>query len=660
MRVTSKRLVLAAVAAALTAMLLGAGPAWAAFTRPYLRSIPGTATRLFTGPFQTEPGPFGVAVDAQNNLWVSEYHSNPSKSALEPPFELDEFEYPSDAFARTLDIEGLNPPESEYHEPLGLTPPESLMVDWANGDFYTDGKVTSLKPFPGYVEVFDNSGTYVTRFRPPSVGAGGGLKAIDNSTNPFDPSAGSLYAVVMVGSSGASAHPAVIKLNAAGEPADFVNEFGQPTKLPYVEGSTIVGSPTSLSGCSEPTFPSNQPSAVPAITVDPQGDIYVMSECRQGGGSKGSADAVLEYRPSGEFVRSYFGEETPGIGDGREAHENGGFGGSAYSPNAALAFDPVSNHLLIALYLQNGFGEGENYEGVIDEFDAATGKFVAQIADAGEGEALRRPSQMAVDSEGDLYVSEPGRHVVAAYGPGRFLAGERLGEATGRTSSSAVLNGSVDPEGLGVSQCEFQYVPASIFDESGFSNAGAVREAPCVPAPGAIQPTSSYQPVHASVSSLVSGTTYRYRLLVTTEGPLGGASASSSLAFRAPGAPRVQSQLAEGVSSSFVALRASIAPEGAQTSYELEYCRRSRVRAGSGRSLCGGRCRTRAGGRHRRGRSGGRRGRDRGAARGRLDAGHDVPFQGRGVQRSRRDVRRRRDVHDVARAGLRLARRSVL
>ncbi|MGH2878645.1 MAG: hypothetical protein ACRDK4_03430 [Solirubrobacteraceae bacterium] len=563
MRVTSKRVALAAVAAALTAMLLGAGPAWAAFTRPYLRSIPGTATRLFTGPFQSEPGPFGVAVDAQNNLWVSEYHANPSETALEPPFELDEFEYPSDAFARTLGIEGLNPPEGK------LTAPARLIIDQANGDFYTDSEHAGGH-LP-YVEVFDNTGAYLTRFQPPSVGGGGGLKAIDDSTNPFDSSAGSLYAVVMVGSSVASARPAVMKLNADGEPVDFVNEFGQPTKLPYVEGSTIVGSPTNLSGCSEQTFPSNQPSAVPAITVDPQGDIYVMSQCREGGGSKGSADAVLEYRPSGEFVRSYFGEETPGIGNGKAAHENGGFGGGTGGPNAALAFDPVSDHLLVALYLENGFGEGEKYEGVIDEFDAATGKFVAQIADAGGGEALQRPSQVAVDSEGDVYVSEPGRHVVVAYGPGHYLASERLGEASGRTSSSAVLNGSVDPEGLGVSQCEFQYVPASVFDESGFSNVGAVREVPCVPAAGAIQPTSSYQSVHASAGSLASGATYRYRLLVTTEGALGGANASSSLAFTAPGVPRVQSQVAEGVSSSFVALRASIAPEGAQTSYQLEY-----------------------------------------------------------------------------------------
>jgi hypothetical protein len=520
------------VAATLAVALLAPGMASAAFTRPFLRQI----TETPSGPLS----PAGLAEDFADNLWVGE--------GEKPPFSLHEFES-SGAFKTTLKIKGLSPPE------VGLTLPESLAVDGSTGsfNFYVAGRNTGNFETPRYVEVFDNAGVFVGRLGP--FGSDTHV-AVDNST---EPSAGTVYVAHAgtnpgLGAGGDGQPPGIEKFNAAREPVNF--GCNTETCKKYVSANQITGTPSESFG-----FPPRTPAS---IAVDSHGDIYAVNQ-------GAAVPQVDEYSPSGLFVRAFIGEETPGMGG---SHEVGGFGGQL----EGVAVDSsVSGHVHVLVSVSPSGNIGR-IEGAVDEFDGPSGRFLNQIVEALPGHPLRSAVQMTVDSHGDLYVADGTSKAVDDFGPGRFAPGVTLAEATEREPTSALLNGSVNPEASvnpeesGLSACHFDYVSEAAFKATGFSNLSSGGEAPCVPSAGSIPADSIYHPVQAKITENVSsGTTYRYRLVATTSGALGGTTASGSLAFTDPHAPRVDSTTATNLSSTFVDLRAQIDPLGADTTYQFQY-----------------------------------------------------------------------------------------
>ena len=129
-----------------------------------------------------------------------------------------------------------------------------------------------------------------------------------------------------------------------------------------------------------------------------------------------------------------------------------------------------------------------------------------------------------------------------------------------------------EPSEYGVADCHFEYLTEAEYDAEGFKGPG-VKDAPCVePAAGEIDKTDAYQPVHAAISGLTSGVTYRYRLAATLAGLLGGKpETSSALAFTAPHAPAVSASAANEITSTFADLHATVDPFGADTRYHFEY-----------------------------------------------------------------------------------------
>lgn len=180
--------------------------------------------------------------------------------------------------------------------------------------------------------------------------------------------------------------------------------------------------------------------------------------------------------------------------------------------------------------------------------------------------------EMAADSHGDLYVVDNASHSIDVYGPGRFLPSVRIAEASTRQPTSAVLNGSVDPEGLSVGECYFEYVTSEAFkgnvevhsgqEAEGFSDLSSGGRADCSPSASELKVNSEYQVVHADISDLLQGETYYYRLVAATSGSLGGSSESGALAFTTPHAPRIDSTSVANISSRFAELRAEIDPLG--------------------------------------------------------------------------------------------------
>lgn len=533
------------------AILVGLGVvpslASAAFTRPFVRAIEGTPTgpEGLVVPFS---GPGGVAVDLAGSLWVGDGTE-----------ALDRFESANagNGFIKTLKLKG------SLRSPEGSTPPGSLSIDYATGDFYVTG-VKTVNTYEPFVEVFDGMGALVkfTEWEEREFGLYAHV-AVDNScawhepvltetTSPsckeFDPSNGTVY--VTQGRRGHGQPQGIERFNAAGKPVSFSGSGS----IQYVKGNEITGIPGESFGSSVSPAPGG-------VAVDRDGNIYAVDQNYEGKTEQRSRErAVVEFNAEGRFVRVYTGEQTPGLGE-----DHVGFGGELQG----VAVDPVSGHVLVSL------DNSQEKRGAIDEFDSS-GHFLNQIAESDGAQltsvADRGVTEMAFDASGDLYAVDNASHYVAVYGPGHFLPSLKIDEASEREPTGAVLQGAVNPEGQKLSSCSFEYVTEEIFKQEGFSKPSTVE---CNPTASQItkeEKLSVYYLVQARLTGvLTSGTTYRYRLRATTEGLLGGAAETESLAFTAPDAPRVDSTSATNLSSTFVDIRAQIDPLGADTSYHFEY-----------------------------------------------------------------------------------------
>jgi hypothetical protein len=541
----------------LGAALVAPSSAVAGFTRPFLRQI---------APETGLAG--GIATDAEDDLWIG--------VGSYPEVKLDEYG-PAYSSSESQLLQTLNLGSEAF------TAPHSLAIEQATGHIYVSGNEAFVPEFgelehnSGYLEVFENNGSFLrrsTRFK----GTNPSHVAINSdTTDPMDPSRCSPTCTVYISheepdpsqEAGGDAEPAGIgDFNANLEPVDFT----AAGKVAYVTGNEIDGTPPGLTSCEGENFDSLPPGTT-AIAVDPtEGSIYALVlECPEGVVKR---PVVLEYSPSGQFMRIVVtGVETPGLAG---SNEFDGFGGAPYG----LAFDPVSGHLLVSIHNFN------SETGAVDEFEAASGRYLDQITETNEGEHLRFPAEMTVDSHGDLYVADSETGVVDIYAPGKVLPNVRLGGVTDRTKTTAVLSGAVDPEsslneGLGLSECHFQYVTEEAFSQNveehegkkseGFTNLTSGGEVACVPAAAFIEHEDTYQLVHNVIGGLISGTSYYYRLVAKTAGVSGGSDASAALAFIAPSAPKIETTSSDDISSTSVDLRAKINPLGADTSYHFEY-----------------------------------------------------------------------------------------
>jgi hypothetical protein len=521
----------------------------AAFQQPFSCQIKPGANEA---PSDFEPG--GLAVDQAGSLWVSDLGER----------TLDEFDSSCkfvgpESGPSPLDLKG------SVSATEGETVGTSLAVEGLKDDFYIGGPRTTGAYAP-FVEVFDKSGTLQT-WQEKKFGEA--YVAVDNSTEQIkDPSAcGALplapgECIVYV----AHAHPnpespagngqpeGIEKFSTTGASVPFVNSKGEPVNLPYVKGNAITGDP-------EGAFEETRPKA---IAVDGFGDIYAV-DGRQ----------VDEFRPSGEFVRKFIGEHSPGLGG---SVENEGFGG----PLTGVAVDPVTG--VVAVSLEKFYFEEPSRDlGAVDEFDSVSGKLLGQVT-AAETESqpgVRETSHLfsapaiAFDAQGDLYVADRVQRSVDVYSPGRFVPSTRPKDVTDATSNSVELNDEIDPESIldpekpspSVGSCEFEYVTAEAFSSEGFLKP---KMAACVPSAAQLG-GNEWTEVHSSIGGLASGMTYYYRLSTSVPGTLGGTGYTEPLAFTAPHAPAIVSTNATNRSSNFADLSAKIDPFGADTSYRFEY-----------------------------------------------------------------------------------------
>jgi hypothetical protein len=220
-----------------------------------------------------------------------------------------------------------------------------------------------------------------------------------------------------------------------------------------------------------------------------------------------------------------------------------------------LAVDPAGSD--DELYVDEGHD--------IAQYDSS-GDLLGRFGSAGAGALEPGSHGLAVDhSSGEVYISSPvetfGSGVVDIYSPDIILPDAHTEAASHLQTTSATLNGVVNPDGEGSATCQFEYATSSAYEETGSYG----QNAAC--AQTVLSGTSPVA-VTADLGALTPDTTYHYRLAATNKN---GTNDSQDAIFTTPGPPTIQDAFSEGVAHTSATLEALINPGGLETHYRFEY-----------------------------------------------------------------------------------------
>jgi hypothetical protein len=319
-----------------------------------------------------------------------------------------------------------------------------------------------------------------------------------------DNSAGATGGDVYVSSSNGT----VTRIDGAGNPANFSGSAA------YIAANQLTGTDTGSGGS---YVPFGKPQGV---SVDSSGNVYVVDQ---------GHDVIDEFDSTGVFVRKL--AETPG----------GPFAGVE-----AVGVDPSSGHV----YVLDGGSK------VVDEFDSS-GAYVGRIVGPDTpAHSLGGPRGVAVNSKGDIYVTDAANRVVNVFGPPVVVPDVTTGAASNVLPNTVTISGHLDSAGGGnVTGCEFEYGTDTSYGHS----------VPCVPAP----PYSSPTDVSAGLTGLTPNTIYHYRLDATNAN---ATNAGSDQTFTTPPAVQgVTTGAASNLNATSATLNGALEPNGTDATYHFEY-----------------------------------------------------------------------------------------
>jgi hypothetical protein len=357
--------------------------------------------------------------------------------------------------------------------------------------------------------------------------------AVDNSTDPSDPSRGDVYVMDL-------GHDVIDKFNADGEYiAQLTGPFDEgPTGLAVTaDGDVVVGvryfnsvtGPLSSHGLSERVAlfdnatannflksdveygggQSNiETSAAPpehSFAVGPTGAYYMLFEC-----------GCIEKFGGGSIFLVQLGKLDEGPGD------------------VAMAVDPVSGHLYVddqskVVEWDTGGMDGLERAAHSSDQGAATGALVSEFGSLALSGTSTQEGGVAVNgTNGEIYVSNPSDGKVYVFASSTPAVAP--GVAANVTQTGATLQGSIDPRGVHVNSCEFEYEKASPPDELGASSLTTpvtrFRHSVSCAQTGQIGSGTSPVGVSAEIGGLEAGMLYYYRL---TTGNADGEGASEGM-----------------------------------------------------------------------------------------------------------------------------------
>ncbi len=415
------------------------------------------------------------------------------------------------------------------------------------------------------------------------------VSAFEQGSEPFsgvegvavDQASGDVYVYDAGFGEGAGA---ILKFDGSGAPLGFSGIVGEPNRIEGVgsagegEGELAVddsagpakgdiyvaaGGVVRVYGANgvslgSLTPPSGWGSAC-GVTVDPTGNLYVAF-------LGGSGTRVSRYAPSSSLVSSsdYTGGLW-GVGNACQLASDSSGGvyvgplpegpvnrfealqftpvemqsfGSTIGEGRAVSVDPSNDQPYVA-----GYGQ-------VSWFETNGGGLVSSFSGQGQG-AFGNVHGLAVNgTTGRVYVADDEHGRIAIYGPTLQLADATANPASNVTSTSAHLSGTVNPNGMQVTACEFEVAGQAV---------------PCSTSPG-----SGSEPVEvtATITGLTPATAYSYRLAVTDEH---GTATSQEQPFTTFSAPTVDSTTVENAGYTNATVTAKINPQGTASVYHFEY-----------------------------------------------------------------------------------------
>jgi hypothetical protein len=274
----------------------------------------------------------------------------------------------------------------------------------------------------------------------------------------------------------------------------------------------------------------NKPCSIAAGVGIDAGSVFV-SEDTEGGG-------VVRIDPAGEKLEIVEPGEEPG-------------------ENSLVAVDPETGHLYIATRLK------PSEPSTLREYDVSGADLTLVSTSAtGHGTSFGEAGGLAVDgTSGNTYldrVVSGGGHEVEIFGPDVTVPDVATGAASITGNTSATLKGTVDPDGVAIEECKFEYGTSKSYGQV----------IPCAETPGEIGNGKGAKPVDAAVTGLQAETLYHVRLVVknpnaTIEG--------EDKTFKTPSKPELVAQWTASVGYGEATLNATINPEEADTTYRFEW-----------------------------------------------------------------------------------------
>jgi DNA-binding beta-propeller fold protein YncE len=407
-----------------------------------------------------------------------------------------------------------------------LSDPQGVAIDQVTGEVYVVDDAHSR------IEAFDSAGNFVSAFGGPGA-APGQFKAPPKqiAVDSSGPLPGDVYVL--------DGNKALV---------DVFNAQGE-YQARVTKSDLVASKPPSGVG------------AMNGIAVDAQGNLWIDDnhqafELQLGGAPVRfrfemfqGVTGELALDPSGDlYAISSVSTDQPFL---NEYDSAGAFVGGVRTQNSfcaectsAVAVDPASGDVYVDRVTS------------IVRFPAGAGQASDTFGVAGLG-ALTGGSGMAVmGSTGSLYAADAARNRVDIFNPAT-LAGVTAEAPTSVTKVGALLQGVVNPAGLEVTSCQFEW---------GTEPGAYPDTVPCSTAPGA-----GDSPVSVSAEAdLAPSTTYYYRLSATDAD--GSDFAPLEESFTTPPAvDALSTGPAEEVTSSAAKLTGSLSPDGIDTHYYFEY-----------------------------------------------------------------------------------------
>jgi hypothetical protein len=241
-----------------------------------------------------------------------------------------------------------------------------------------------------------------------------------------------------------------------------------------------------------------------AIALEATGDLYVTN----------ISSNVVKFGPTGAFV-SILDSNSP----------------------FSVGVDPTTGHVYVT--------EGSNAD--LAEFDSS-GTLVDRF---GSGHVSNNVFGVAVrGATGEVYASDLNNQV-EVFGPDVVQPDVATAPVSNPQPASVTLNGTVNPDGVEVSGCRFEYGTTTAYGQS----------AACVETVGS---GTTPVPVHADVTGLTVGVTYHFRLVASN---VNGTNRSGDATW----GPLVDGESATGATENAVTLQAQIDPAGFDTTYHFEW-----------------------------------------------------------------------------------------